>query len=381
MNLLTDRWVPSRTISGFEHISLNEAMSRPVREIQSGRPDFDFALLLFAIGIKQTGYKPEPVFGSGPRFLQSDVANGKGRLIPIGQLLIDEPGENAIKQNRDWLFRGNQRNAMCTSCAALTLYTHTIFAGPGGPGLYPSNLFHSALYLRKCNTLGETVEANVVNKNISHEAYFSAFNGYWLEEPHGNEHCKLCGNIGPVVTGFYRTKLGAQPTPAINPHMAKTRSGKRFSVKPTDGILKIVDGAALDSTISISPLAIAERAKVGDKIIGFGTCYDKATLTRSFELEFILRSAIDWRPLQNCVRSIMSLRIPRKLEISDYESTLAGEIRSNVEDMVFRGSEEVTAALAVFEMYCQNPGYRDQRRYPKWKYFRNQIEHEEELDV
>lgn len=377
MNLLTDKWVPVLTSSDFERISLDEAMSRPMLDIQSGRPDFDFALLLFAIGVKQTGYKPDPVFGSGPRFLQSDVAQGKGRLIPIGQLLIDEPGENSIKQNRDWFIKGNQRNAMCPCCAALALYTHTLFAGPGGPGLYPSNLFHSALYLRRGENFGETIKANLVDKDVPREAYFSAVNGYWLADPEGHQECSLCGASGPVVTGFYRTKLGMKPTPVINPHMARTPTGKRFAIKPNDGPLKITDGAALDSQISISPLAIAERAVLGDTIIGFGTSYDKAALKKTFAREFTLRSGADWRPIKCCLHSVINIRLRRSLVLSDYDSTLVGEIKGNVEERVLMGEDEVSAALAVFEMYCPNPGYRDQRRYPRWKYFRNLIEQPE----
>lgn len=377
MNLLTDKWVPLLTSSGIERVSLDDAMNRPMLKIQSGRPDFDFALLLFAIGVKQTGYEPDPVFGSAARFLQSDVAQGKGRLIPIGQLLIDEPGENSIKQNRDWFIKGNQRNTMCPCCAALALYTHTLFAGPGGPGLYPSNLFHSVFYLRRGVTFGETVGANLIDQNVPQESYFSAVNGYWLADPEGHQDCSLCGTSGQVVTGFYRTKLGMKPTPVINPHMARTPNGKRFAVKPTDGTLKIEDGAALDSQISISPLAIAERAALGDTILGFGTYYDKATLKKSFSREFTLKSGADWLPIQRCLHSVINIRLRRSMELSDYDSTLVGEIKSNIDERVLMGEDEVSAALAVFEMYCPNPGYRDQRRYPRWKHFRNLIEQPE----
>ncbi len=378
MNLLTDKWVPALSGSGLERISFDEAIKRPMLDIQSGRPDFDFALLLFATGLGQTGYKPDPVFGSGPRFLQSDAAQNKGRLIPIGQLLIDEPGENSIKQNRDWFIKGNRRKAMCPCCAALALYTHTLFAGPGGPGLYPSNLFHSALYLRKGKTFGETVKANLVDKEIPKEAYFSAVNGYWLADPDGHGQCSLCGSFGAVVTGFYRTKLGVKPTPAVNPHMARTPSGKRFAVMPTDGAMKIADGAALDSQISISPLVIAERANLGETIIGFGTCYNKATLTKLFAREFTLRSGANWLPVRQCLHGVINIRLQRSMVLSDHDSSLAGEIKSNVEERIFKGEHAVSAALAVFEMYCPNPGYHDQRRYPRWKYFRNRIEQPKE---
>jgi hypothetical protein len=39
------------------------------------------------------------------------------------------------------------------------------------------------------------------------------------------------------------------------------------------------------------------------------------------------------------------------LELSDYDSTLVGENKSNVEERVLMGEVEVSAALTVFEMY------------------------------
>lgn len=374
MNLLTDKWVPLRAKSGFERITLDDAMKRPLHEIQSGRPDFDFSLLLFAIGVKQTGYKPDPILGSGPRFLQSDAARGKGRLIPIGQLLIDEPGENSIKKGLDCFIRGNQRNAMCPCCAALALYTNSLFAGPGGPGLYPSPLFHSALYLRKSKTLGETVEANLIDKEVQTSAYFSVANAYWLSDPEDHHECSLCGASGPVIKGFYRAGLGEKPSPASNPHMARTPSGKRFAVKPSDGALKIVEGVAMNSNISISPLSIAERASIGDSIIGFGTYYDKATLKHSFFQEFILKTGSDWSAIQRCINGVFSVLFRRTITLSDYDSTFVGELKSNIEERILMGDKEIAAALAVFDMYCPDPGYRDRRRYCRWKYFRNLIE-------
>lgn len=373
MNLLTDKWVPVLSGSGLERVSLFEAMSRPIFDIQTGRPDFDFALLLFAIGVKQTGYQPDPVFGPLPRFLQSSVAQDRGRLVPIGQLLIDEPGENAIKNHRDLFIKGDRRNAMCACCATLAFYSHTLFAGPGGPGLYPSSLFHSSLYLRKGQTFGETVEANLLDKDVAPEAYFSTANGYWLASPEGYQECLLCGAVGAVVTGFYRTRLGVKPAQAENPHMARTASGKRFALKPTDGALKVADGAALDSEISIAPLAIAERAKPGDTVIGFGTYYEKAKLTSFFAREFSLRKGTNWLPIRSCLKGIVNIRLRRPMALSDYDSTLIGEVKSNIEERVWAGESEESAALSVFERYCPNPGYHSHRKFLQWKCSRNLI--------
>lgn len=158
-------------------------------------------------------------------------------------------------------------------------------------------------------------------------------------------------------------------------------SGKRFSVKPGDGGLKIVDGAAPESQISVPPISISERAKLGDTIIGFGTFYKKAALTKSFAREFTLRMGADWLPIQRCIHGIVKIRLRRELQLSDYESSLVGEIRANIEDRVLMGVDEVSASLSVFEMYCPNPGYRDQSRYPRWKYIRNQIEDPEYVGV
>jgi hypothetical protein len=375
INLLTDQWVP--VLSGNNRISrltIADAMEKPSFSIQSFRPDFDFAVRMLLVGLAQTGFRPNDVFGKGQRFLQDEKAKS-GKQKPIGNLLLDEPSAIAIKQGRDHFVKGNRRNKLCPYCATIALYVHTQFCGPYGPGYYPGNLFHSALYLIDKEVLRDTVAANVIDKSIPESAYFSVPNLYWLGDPENVDDCAICGNTGPVITAFWIKAAGEKFDPSPNPLCSRTTNGKRYSIGLAQSELDIVEGAVVDSQSVIAPLVVSENAKPGDNLIGFGTHYDKGSLTRTFESHFLFRQkGFNHIIIRQALRSIWKIKFSSGVNI-DRQSTFAAQVIGNISDEVVQsGKSELDACLAVYELYCPNPGRRQLRKYPDWEYYRSMIQ-------
>lgn len=164
MNLITDAWIPIRRKSGiYERIApwqITE-LNDPVLTIESGRPDFDGSLIQFIIGLLQTAASPQNhdewmekledppdpaelkaafmkyseafnLNGDGPQFMQ-DFAKLDGKASNISELLIDAPGVNTIKENKDHFVK-RQTNGICLPCAAIALFTLQINAPGGGKG-------------------------------------------------------------------------------------------------------------------------------------------------------------------------------------------------------------------------------------------------------
>ncbi len=167
MNLLNDRWIPAKRENGIEcviapwEIGLSD---NPVVEITSPRPDFRGALYQFMIGLIQTAYVPEDddewkkrwenipsceelkmAFGKfaeafelvnedGPAFMQDFDIPKSSVKEDIYDLLIDSPGENTIKNNKDHFIKRDKVNGLCDSCAASALITLQTSASSGGAG-------------------------------------------------------------------------------------------------------------------------------------------------------------------------------------------------------------------------------------------------------
>ncbi len=160
-NLIDERWIPVRRASGArELIAPWEISDRadPALQIDSGRPDFDGALIQFLIGLVQTAAAPadrrewrkmfdappEPedfrtrfetvreafnLDGDGPRFMQDltlfeEDANESG----IEDLLIDSPGEF------DHFVKRNRVTRLSFAAVAAALFTLQTNAPSGGRG-------------------------------------------------------------------------------------------------------------------------------------------------------------------------------------------------------------------------------------------------------
>lgn len=165
MNLLHDPWIPVRDEAGARHWITPEQLSDPRwRAFEANRPDFNGALAQFAIGLLQTTTPVDSpiewrrclnnppaadtlrlwfapvtdafVFdGDGARFMQDIDLGREGVAVnEVAALLIDSPGEQALKNNTDHFVKRNQINAMCRACTTIALFTLQLNAPAGGAG-------------------------------------------------------------------------------------------------------------------------------------------------------------------------------------------------------------------------------------------------------
>ena len=167
MNVIADAWIPVTRKSGRRakiapwQITDGDA-DDPIIELSPPRPDFRGALIQFLIGLMQTGAAPKesrawknsfdspprpeqlrqqfdpliPFFqvdGDGPRFMQ-DFKLDQWVVEPVAKLLIDAPGEQSIKDNKDHFIKRGNIDWLCLPCASLALFTLQTNAPAGGQG-------------------------------------------------------------------------------------------------------------------------------------------------------------------------------------------------------------------------------------------------------
>jgi CRISPR system Cascade subunit CasA len=168
-NLLVERWIPVQTHSQ-KRLWVRPcdivATENPVIAIDWNRADFNAATLEFLIGLLQTCFAPkneaewrnyyaappsvedlqtafqryEEAFylnGEGYRFMQDPTAAGdvakKDDWEPMTKLLIDAPGGNTIKENKDHFVKRTE-GGFSLPVAAIALYTLQTYAPSGGQG-------------------------------------------------------------------------------------------------------------------------------------------------------------------------------------------------------------------------------------------------------
>lgn len=171
-NLITKPWLPVRRRSGdTERIppwQINDRIQEdPIVGFAWPRADFNGAAHEFLIGLLATAAPPEDedawdhwwaqpptpdelqerfaryadafdLDGAGPRFLQDHDPLGDAKSKDIALLLIDAPGENTVKENRDLFVKRSDATALCRGAAAMALFTLSVYARMGGPGLRTS---------------------------------------------------------------------------------------------------------------------------------------------------------------------------------------------------------------------------------------------------
>jgi CRISPR system Cascade subunit CasA len=71
--------------------------------------------------------------GPGPRFLQ-DQTELDGERVPVGALLIDSPGANALRKNIDLFVKRGRIEVLSRAAAAMGLFTLSAYAPSGGAG-------------------------------------------------------------------------------------------------------------------------------------------------------------------------------------------------------------------------------------------------------
>jgi len=170
MNLIHDAWIPVRRKSGAkEKIApwqvTDMYIEDPIVELAAVRSDFNGALIQFLIGLLQTTCAPqgnsawrkwlntpplpeefkvkfEPVAlalnldGNGPRFMQDLTIEDEAKktIAEVEKLLIDAPGDQTLKQNKDLFIKRDRIRRMCPTCCAQALLTLQINAPCGGAG-------------------------------------------------------------------------------------------------------------------------------------------------------------------------------------------------------------------------------------------------------
>ncbi|MBD3242311.1 MAG: type I-E CRISPR-associated protein Cse1/CasA [Chitinivibrionales bacterium] len=160
-NLLTDTWIRGAGAKG-DSITIAPHEIHRARDLVSFRPDFTGAQYQLLIALLQTALCPQdstewrerldtppsteelekcfsdlrPAFdlrGDGPRFMQ-DFELPASEEAAIAHLLIETPGENALRKSTDHFVKSGEIQGMCCSCAAIALFTLQLNAPAGGAG-------------------------------------------------------------------------------------------------------------------------------------------------------------------------------------------------------------------------------------------------------
>jgi len=166
-SLLSSKWIPINRADGSRdqiapHEITSDYVSNPIISFDWPRPDFDLAAHEFLIGLLAVAFPPKGqrdwlhyfhtpptpeelggavqpyaaafyLDGDGPRFLQ-DFSPLEGEPSPVEALLIEAPGANTVKHNRDLLVKRGRIGALSRASAAMALYTLQQFAPSGGAG-------------------------------------------------------------------------------------------------------------------------------------------------------------------------------------------------------------------------------------------------------
>jgi CRISPR system Cascade subunit CasA len=167
-NLLQEPWLPVRRRSGqaitwIRPAEIVTGPEDPVTDFAWGRPDFDAASREWLIGLLATAMAPEnedvfdalwakppdaaefdraftpfvPAFdfdGDGPRFMQDLDVLDDTEASPVSALLIEAPGANTIKENKDLFQKRGRVPYLGMPAAAIALFTLQAYAPSGGAG-------------------------------------------------------------------------------------------------------------------------------------------------------------------------------------------------------------------------------------------------------
>lgn len=170
-DLRNEPWIPWRLADGstswgrVADLAAEPNTERQVVGTACPRPDFDGALHEFLIGLLSAALAPAderawralwnapptpealqaaldalpPAFdldGPGPRFFQ-DLADGdlaECEVAPVEQLLIDTPGDQGVRLNKDLFVKRGRGERLCRPVAAMALLTMQTYAPAGGAG-------------------------------------------------------------------------------------------------------------------------------------------------------------------------------------------------------------------------------------------------------
>ncbi len=163
LSLLDEKWIPVIHFDGhISKINPCQISDETIFDLAYFRPDFQGAGYQFLIGLLQTTFSPYDheewfeywdngilqselnkafsqvqtamQFGATkPAFMQ-DFNKLNTNYLPISGLLVEGPGENALKKNTDHFIKRDFVKAICPHCAAIALFTLQTNAPSGGQG-------------------------------------------------------------------------------------------------------------------------------------------------------------------------------------------------------------------------------------------------------
>lgn len=169
MNLIDSPWIPVfRKDGSIDRITpagiTNQLTENPALALAYPRPDFNGSMMQFLIGLLQTAFAPRDEMewqrrfdnppspdelqaafaryrhafeldGDGPRFMQDlTLKPDKKEEKNIEGLLMDGPGDQTLKLNKDFFIKRGPLQVFCPFCAAAALFTLQTNAPSGGAG-------------------------------------------------------------------------------------------------------------------------------------------------------------------------------------------------------------------------------------------------------
>ncbi len=304
-NLIDNKWIPVKRRDGTPEMIApwevtDNFSENPVVVLNAPRPDFSGALIQFLIGLVQTTAAPAnriewkqklrtpplkdelkalftndkeihdafEIGGNGPRFMQ-DFGRFDTDFGPIGGLLIDAPGENALKRNTDHFVKRNGVESICPACCATALFTMQTNAPMGGQGYRTSlrgggplttlvigddhfsalwhsiwlNVLEANIFLNMCNQdktalaskfpwLAETI-AQAREQDIHPAHYFWAMPRRIklnLNEPKTGE-CDICScKSGQLISTYQELNKGTKYLEPMKHHLSPYDRNKQKSI-------------------------------------------------------------------------------------------------------------------------------------------------------
>ena len=313
-NLLLERWLPVRRHDGTRETIAPAAITdridtNPVVALDWPRADFRLAGLEFLIGLLATACPPRDAHawlecwrgppapdaldaafapirhafeldGPGPRFMQ-DLEDLPGEPDTPETLLIEAPGEAALRKNTTLLVKRGRVAVLARATAAIALYTLQTYAPAGGrgnltslrgggplttlivPGSHRADGVLPLWHLVWANVprgapprggdlpkvfpwLAHTRTADNGRKTTPADGH--PFQAFWgmprrirldFAEAAGSTHCDLTGEIdSTVVVGWRQRPNGVRYeawTHPLSPYYADRKSGGRLPQHPQPG--------------------------------------------------------------------------------------------------------------------------------------------------
>lgn len=167
ISLNDESWLPAITRTGqSKKISPQQLPDEDIVDLAYPRPDFQGAAYQFLIGLLQTAYAPEDEDGweeiwqegidreawrqalgsiatamqfgpQKPTFLQ-DFSSLESENSTISGLLVDSPGGNTLKLNKDHFTKRDSYQRFCPHCTAMALFTVQTNSPAAGAGFRTS---------------------------------------------------------------------------------------------------------------------------------------------------------------------------------------------------------------------------------------------------